>query len=182
MHAKMVVIGLAIDPQHKTPRVTLRESGSTRTLTVAVGVIEAGAVAFALEKIRGRRPSTLDLLSTALDALGGVVVQVILVDHGGDGGPVAKVMLRQGSRVQGIAAQVSDGIALALRCDVPIYCAEALLLEHAARRHVEMACPTHVQPPKVIGLPETDSCVPTTDAVHDLSDSMTQEDYGKDEA
>lgn len=132
MHIEMHVTGLTIDPVSNAPIVVLREKQGTRILPIWIGVIEASAIAFGLEKVKIARPMSHDLMHGMIDAMGGRVTQVLIADLK-DTTFFARVFLSQGKTQMQIDARPSDAIALALRAKAPILCDEDVL----KRAHVK---------------------------------------------
>ena len=146
MQTRMVVTGLTIDPSNNAPIVILREDESSRVLPIWIGVIEASAIAFELEKVRLARPMTHDLLRSAVEALGGAVQRVMIVDLR-DNTYFASVVLTQGKETIEIDARPSDAIALALRASAPIFCDSSIIAKVNDRQEVEIGSPSGVAPP-----------------------------------
>ena len=128
MQIQMFVSGLTIDSGNNTPIVVLREIEGGRVLPIWIGVIEASAIAFELEKVKLARPMTHDLLRAAIEVLGASIGHVSIVALR-DNTYYASLTLTAGGRVIEIDARPSDAIALALRCGARIYCASEVL-EH----------------------------------------------------
>ena len=146
MQTKMVVSGLTIDPNNNAPIVILRDDSTGRVLPIWIGVIEASAIAFELEKVQLTRPMTHDLLRSTVDALGGKVQRVMIVDLR-DSTYYATVVLAQGERVVEIDARPSDAIALAMRVAAPIFCEAAIIEQASQRQHLEQGEPASLRPP-----------------------------------
>ncbi len=129
MQLEMVVAGLTIDPVNNAPIVILREKDSDRVLPIWIGVIEASAIAFELEKVKLTRPMAHDLLKASIETLGGAVDRVVVVDLR-ENTYYAMVILSQQGKVMELDARPSDAIALALRTGAPILC-ESKVIEQA---------------------------------------------------
>lgn len=72
------------------------------------------------------RPNTHDLIKSTFDSLGIQVVMVKIVEVRNNT-YIGKLILRQGNRVLSLDARPSDGTALAVRTNSPIYMKEDLL-------------------------------------------------------
>ncbi len=149
MPLEMVVAGLTVDPVSNAPIVILREKQSDRVLPIWIGVIEASAIAFELEKVKLTRPMAHDLMRTAISELGGTLERVAIVDLR-DNTYFAAVFLTQNGRTIELDARPSDAIALALRAGAPIFC-EASVLERATAQRAPAA-----EPQKSTGEEEVD--------------------------
>lgn len=186
MQIKMVVTGLTIDPANNAPIVLLRDADAGQILRIWIGVIEASAIAFELEKVQLTRPMTHDLLRTSIEALGGTVQRVMIVDLR-DHTYYATVVLAQQDRVIEIDARPSDAIALALRTNSPIFCtAEVIARAQTTRTDIQTASPASTKRPVNIDAEaELGDAGPRliVDAgkgsMRDLLENLQPEDFGK---
>jgi len=121
----MDVMGVRMEMPSNTPIVLLKERSGDRYLPIWVGAVEATAIAYAQQGVVPPRPLTHDLMRDLLDALGATVEQVRITGLE-DGVYYAVIAFEGGLEVQ---ARPSDAIALALRAEVPIVGAEAVLDE-----------------------------------------------------
>ena len=108
--------------------IVLRERSSAadstaplRSLSIQTGSVEAACVSHGIDHGRGERPLTHDIMLDAISALGGKVerVEVSRVDA-----PVfyATVVLMDAEGAEAkLDARPSDALALAVRCNAPIY-------------------------------------------------------------
>ncbi len=108
--------------------VVLRAPDSNRYLPIYIGAPEADAIAMRLQGVSVARPMTHDLLATVLQELGGVVQRVV-VSNLSNATFFAQLYVRVDEREVEIDARPSDALALAVRSEVPIYVAEAVLEE-----------------------------------------------------
>ena len=121
----MDVVGVRMVMPSNTPIVLLRESDGERYLPIWVGAVEATAIAYAQQGVVPPRPLTHDLMRDLLEALDAPIDEVRITGLE-DGVFYAVIAFRNGVEVQ---ARPSDAIALALRADVPIVGADAVLDE-----------------------------------------------------
>lgn len=126
MAVEMRIQGLMIDPITNTPIVVLRDPVSDAKLPIWVGVFEANAIALEMEKIRSPRPMTHDLLRDTLIRLG-ARLQRVLINDLQDNTFYALLFLDTPQGPAEIDARPSDAIALALRCDAPIFAHESVI-------------------------------------------------------
>jgi hypothetical protein len=112
--------------------VILREKDADRYLPIWIGPAEADAIAVRLQDVAVARPLTHDLLQSAIETLGGRVSHIVVNDVANDVFYARIVLDVRGERVE-IDSRPSDAIALAVRVDVPIYAAEAVLDTAAVR-------------------------------------------------
>lgn len=106
--------------------VLLRERGSDRYLPIWVGPWEASAIATRLQGMLPERPMTHDLFTRTLLELGVQISRVVVTDLTDDTFR-ARIMLTFDEVDHEIDARPSDAIALALRAEVPIFVADAIL-------------------------------------------------------
>lgn len=118
-------MGVRMEMPSNTPIVLLKEKSGDRYLPIWVGAVEATAIAYAQQGVVPPRPLTHDLMRDLLEALGATVEQVRITGLE-DGVYYAVIAFEGGLEVQ---ARPSDAIALALRAEVPIVGAEAVLDE-----------------------------------------------------
>jgi uncharacterized protein len=123
---RMEVIGLALDSTNNSPIVLLREVLGDRLLPIWIGVIEASAIAFELEKVDVARPLTHDLLMRATEALGARLVSAVISDLK-DNTFIAELRFKGPSGDIVLDARPSDALALALKGRAPIECEENVL-------------------------------------------------------
>lgn len=102
--------------------VVLRESDSRRYLPIWIGQFEAESISSVLQNHAPSRPMTHDLLKTTIAALGGTVTQVIISDIL-ESAFVARIIVSTADSTLELDSRSSDAIAIAVRCDVPIFVA-----------------------------------------------------------
>lgn len=111
-----------------TPVVVLREPESGDAVTVVIGAPEAHAILMALNGIEVPRPMTHDLISNILAATG-MRLERVLIDALVDGTYHGALELRANGGEESIYvdARPSDSLAVAVREDVAIFMAPAVL-------------------------------------------------------
>ena len=125
---KLDILGVSEGPHH--PVVLLRHE--ERILPIVVGIAEANAIQVGLMHEKIGRPMTHDLICNLLAGLGGVLQSVSIyklendtffahlnVEQKNADGEIAQVLR--------IDSRPSDGIALAIRAQCPIYAAEEVM-------------------------------------------------------
>jgi len=112
------------DQQDGAPVVVLRYS-QNRELHVSVSSCEGLAIHLALGQHVVSRPLTHDLALRLLERLSTRLTRVVVDDA--DGICCAKLLLSSAEGELWVEARPGDGIALALRAEVPIYASEHLL-------------------------------------------------------
>lgn len=156
---EMDVAGVRMEMPSNTPIVLLKEKAGERYLPIWVGAVEATAIAYAQQGVVPPRPLTHDLMRDLLDALGASIDQVRITSLE-DGVYYAVIAFDNGVEVQ---ARPSDAIALALRAEVPIVSAEAVLDEAG------------------IDIPDEDEAVEEdqVEKFREFLDQVTPEDFGE---
>lgn len=111
---------------HRAHVLLLQEKDGLRKIIVALGLLEAQAIAFALRGIGTDRPLTHDLFG-AITSEFGIELQHVYIDKIDDGTYHSKLCYRQGADIRVVDARTSDAIAIALRASAPIYIDDELL-------------------------------------------------------
>jgi len=124
----MKVDKLGIDLLTHDPVVILKDLEGRRYLPILIGPFEATAIALALEGTQVPRPLSHDLMRMMLEALQAKLEQIVIHDIK-DSTFFAKLVVRRNGETQEIDARPSDGIALALRMQAPIYVSDKIALE-----------------------------------------------------
>ena len=97
-----------------------------RSLPIFIGAAEAQAIAFHLNKTELPRPLTHDLLLNMLDAVGYDIARVEIYDLQ-EATFFANIILKSLNEEIMIDARPSDAIAIAIRCDAPIFVDEKVM-------------------------------------------------------
>lgn len=108
--------------------ILLASDEDERVLPIFIGAAEAQSIAIWMNKIDVPRPLTHDLLKNALDFLECRLLR-IEVWNLEDGTFFARLVLNRDGTDMTIDSRPSDAIALALRCDAPIYVAKNVMNE-----------------------------------------------------
>ena len=114
------------------PVVVLRDKPEgTRVLHIWIGVLEAAAIHLELEGHHPPRPMTHDLIRSIFDELSVRVGQLVICDMR-DETYYAELTLHQNGQERRLDCRPSDGIAIALRMQAPIFIPDELLsrVEH----------------------------------------------------
>jgi bifunctional DNase/RNase len=127
---QMKVDKLGIDLLTHDPVVILKDLEGKRFLPILIGPYEATAIALALEGTTVPRPLSHDLMRTLLESLQASLEHIVIHDIK-DSTFFAKLVVRSNGETQEIDARPSDGIALALRMQAPIFVADAIVLEES---------------------------------------------------
>lgn len=107
----------------------LEDLEQQRRIPIIIGMPEAQSIAIAMEQMHPARPLTHDLLKNVMDALGGILKEVIIYQLADGVFHARLILLGQAGGTMEIDARTSDAIALAVRCGVPVYSFENVILE-----------------------------------------------------
>jgi bifunctional DNase/RNase len=125
---QMKVDKLGIDLLTHDPVVILKDLEGKRFLPILIGPFEATAIALALEGTSVPRPLSHDLMRTMLETLHATLEQIVIHDIK-ESTFFAKLIVKSNGETQEIDARPSDGIALALRMQAPIFVSDKIVLE-----------------------------------------------------
>ena len=126
MPKEVTVAGVTVDPVTKAPVVVLRDPETGNVVPIWIGLLEANAIALALEGIELPRPMTHDLMKSILHATGTRLRSVEIADIR-DSTYFALLHLEGNEGSVQVDARPSDAIALALRCGARILVSETVL-------------------------------------------------------
>lgn len=116
--------------------VILRDEVYKRWLPIVVGPAEAQAIALHLERVSPPRPMTHDLMMRFIDTLKAKVNRIVVTDLR-DNTYFATIDLFREDETVEIDARPSDAIALALRCNSPIFVNESVMKRAAINEELE---------------------------------------------
>jgi bifunctional DNase/RNase len=120
MLIRVEVTSFGIEPGQNIPLIILREIGGERSLPILIGSAEASAIAIKALDINSERPLTIDMAKLILLELGGTLERVVVYDLI-DQTFYARLHIATGKSMHLLDCRPSDAIALALRCDCPIF-------------------------------------------------------------
>ena len=124
---KLDIIGLSYSQtQSGAYALVLGEVNGRRRLPIIIGSFEAQAIAIEIEKMTPSRPLTHDLFKSFAEAYK-INVQEVIIYNLVDGIFYSKLVCHDGKKTIEIDARTSDGIALAVRFECPIYTYEFIL-------------------------------------------------------
>lgn len=103
------------------------ENGQHVQLPIRIGTVEATAISMGIDDKYHTRPMTHDLLASTIDALGGTLERVEIVDVRDTTFFANLVLSTAAGRRVDLDARPSDAIALAVRTGVPIYASERVI-------------------------------------------------------
>jgi bifunctional DNase/RNase len=124
---KLDIVGLSYSQtQSGAYALVLGEISGRRRLPIVIGSFEAQAIAIEIEKMTPSRPLTHDLFKTFAQSFH-ITIQEVIIYNLIDGIFYAKLLCSDGKKTIEIDARTSDGIAMAVRFNCPIYTYEFIL-------------------------------------------------------
>lgn len=127
---EMVVESVRVHMLSNRHVVILKDNVGDRYLPIWIGAWEASAIAMRLQGLQAERPLTHDLFTTALEQLGVRVARVVVSDLADETYHAQLVLERDGVEEE-VDARPSDALAIAVRTESPIYCADTVLAQAA---------------------------------------------------
>lgn len=115
-----------VDPYNQAYIVLLGNAETDEVLPIWVEKPQAKAIGMALEKVSPPRPMTHDLLNNLVTVLGAKALSVVINDLK-ENTFYATLHLLHGDGELTLDTRPSDGIALALRADCPIFVDDEML-------------------------------------------------------
>ncbi len=131
MPKEMRILGITVDPVTQSPIVLLRDKENVTTLPIWIGILEANAIAAALEGVEYPRPMTHDLIKSLLGRTGVRLVRVEIVDIR-ENTYFAEHHLETSGKPVVLDSRPSDAIAIALRVEAPVVVRD-VVIEKALR-------------------------------------------------
>ncbi len=122
-------MGIALDSRTGTPIMVLNDKENRRALPIWIGTAEASAIIRQLEGIQTSRPMTHDLVHDILRKTGYSVTQVEINDLDSDTYFASIVTEDADGDTLTLDARPSDAVAIALKCDCPIYATSQVIAE-----------------------------------------------------
>jgi bifunctional DNase/RNase len=121
------LIGVRVEVPANTPMMLLKEQdGAHRLLPIYIGTPEAAAIHYALDGVEPPRPLTHDLFLVTLAELGATVDKIVITEMR-DRTFHAELHLSGPAGEKVISARPSDAVALAVRCNAPIFASDELM-------------------------------------------------------
>lgn len=126
---KLVLIGISSSAvHHGAYAMLLAQDNGPYKIPIVIGTSEAQSIAIKLEGLLPPRPMTHDLFCTFARAFG-LQLQEVFIYKYEDGIFSAEMRFTDGEREVAIDSRTSDAVAIAIRCDAPIFTTRAILEE-----------------------------------------------------
>jgi len=118
---------IIIDEKRHDQIIVLKEKEGDRQFPIVIGFTEASSIKMKLSGVNPPRPMTHDLLMMTIKELG-ATVDCLVIDKMINNTFHAKLQLKQkNGRKKVIDTRPSDGIALVVRAEAPIYVEDQVL-------------------------------------------------------
>ena len=125
---QMQIYGVSFDMVGKQPIVLLKTVDGNRFLPIWIGHPEAASILMKLQGAQTPRPMTHDLLNDLLEQLEAKCERVSVTELRDNTFYASITVSVNGSEIE-IDSRPSDAIALAVRCQAPIFAAEEVIEE-----------------------------------------------------
>lgn len=122
---------IIIDEKRQDQIIVLKEKSGIRQFPIVIGFLEASSIKMKLSGIQPPRPMTHDLLASVIEGLDAKLERLVidqLVNNTFHG--KLELKTKEGKKVT-IDTRPSDGVALAVRMNVPIFAEEEVLKKAA---------------------------------------------------
>ena len=127
----MRLVDVRVERSTNNPVLVMQAAdGTRRVLPIFIGMAEAAAIKYGLEKRTTPRPMTHDLAVQLITACGATLTRVLLTELR-DNVFYAELHLDVHGNHVVVSSRPSDAMALAVRLEAPVFAVEALLDEHA---------------------------------------------------
>ena len=124
---EMKVMGIALDVRTNSPIVVLHDLDNRKALPIWIGSAEASAIIRCIEGLVVARPMTHDLIANMIEKTG-YELEKIEIKHVEKETYYATLFLKKDDETVEIDARPSDAIAVAMRCDAPIFVTANVLM------------------------------------------------------
>jgi hypothetical protein len=125
---QMQIYGVSFDMVGKQPIVLLKTVDGNRFLPIWIGHPEAAAILMKLQGAQTPRPMTHDLLNDLLEQLEAKCERVSVTELRDNTFYASITISVNGSEIE-VDSRPSDAIALAVRCQAPIFAADDVIEE-----------------------------------------------------
>ena len=120
MLIKVEVVSFGLDTGQHIPMIILKESSGKRSIPIMIGSAEAEVIAMRALEVTSQRPLTIDMAMLIIKELGGALEKVVIYDLVNQVF-YAHLHIATKRSVHVIDCRPSDAIALAGRCDSPVF-------------------------------------------------------------
>ena len=121
-----IVRGIALEKESQMPLALLKEKEGTTVLPIWIGPFEASSIIVEVEGVQPPRLLTHDLLALIFQKHKFRLLRLEIYGHTDDT-YLSRLRYRKGLRNFEVDVRPSDGLALALRLNAPIFCDAELI-------------------------------------------------------
>jgi len=125
---EMTLSRIVLNDKREYQYIWLKEREGERSFAILIGRCEARAIEIHVKNFETLRPLTHELLANVISDLNGTLERIEITELK-ENTYFAKLVIRQDGRVVEVDARPSDAIALALKHNSPIFCAEEVIDE-----------------------------------------------------
>jgi len=129
---EMLIDSIRISLSNYQRVVILKQKENDRYLPIWIGPAEADSIAVRLQDVNVPRPLTHDLMVTIVKELGATIDHIVISGLDNDTF-FSKIVIKKGSDFINIDSRPSDAIAIAVRCNIPVF-AQPEVLDKAGVR------------------------------------------------
>ena len=129
---QMEVSKIRIDERRGEQVIVLKERGGNRFLPIIIGISEVTAIKMKISGMQPPRPLTHDLLKNTIAQLGATLRRIVITKLEFNTFFATLIIESGQGELHEVDARPSDGIAVALRADAPIFVAEEVLNQVAS--------------------------------------------------
>lgn len=118
---------MIIDEKRQDQMIVLKERAGKRNFPIMIGLAEASSIKMRISNLKMPRPMTHDLILTILKELD-AEPEKLIIDRIVDHTFYAKLVVRNADGdIKNIDLRPSDGVAIAVRAEIPIFVEEDVL-------------------------------------------------------
>lgn len=129
---QMEVSKIRIDERRGEQVIVLKERGGNRFLPIIIGISEVTAIKMKISGIQPPRPLTHDLLRDTIIQLGATLKRIVITKLEFNTFFAKLVLETKEGDTREVDSRPSDGIAVALRADAPIFVSDEVLNQVAS--------------------------------------------------
>jgi uncharacterized protein len=124
---KVQLEGVRMEHPSQKPIILLKEENGERFLPILVGAFEASAIALELVSFKTPRPMTHDLIMSIIEDLDAKVDFIAIINIIEDTFYAVLNLVNTAGKIVSIDLRPSDAVAVAVRCNCPIYVSNVVM-------------------------------------------------------
>jgi hypothetical protein len=118
---------MIIDEKRQDQMIVLKERSGQRNFPIMIGIAEASSIKMRISNLKMPRPMTHDLILTILKELEAEPEKLIIDKIVGHTFHAKLVVRNADGDIKNIDLRPSDGVAIAVRAEIPIFVEESVL-------------------------------------------------------